>query len=161
MVVIGIVTAVVLPNFVKSIRGNRLRTAVRSVVMLGRYARSMAVLKQRDLVVTFNLDEGSIVLEEIVMKAVAEPESSPEDDEGEPTTRYRVDSRTAMLARKLDRVIIEYVEVDGLFAKSGKSSIIYSSNGRCTPYIVKVADMDGASTLIEVDALSSARTEQM
>ena len=46
--IIGVITAVTLPQFVRSIRGQRLRTAARSIVMAGRYARSMAVMKQTD-----------------------------------------------------------------------------------------------------------------
>ena len=47
--IIGVVTAVSTPYFVRSIRGNRLRVAARTVVMAGRYARSMAVLRQTEL----------------------------------------------------------------------------------------------------------------
>ena len=46
--IIAIITAITIPQLVASTRGNRLRAATRLVVMAGRYARSMAVLRQED-----------------------------------------------------------------------------------------------------------------
>lgn len=163
LVLIGILTAVTLPNLVQSIRGNRLRMAVRSVVMAGRYTRSMAVLKQQDLVLTFDLNEAAIKVEEIVMKAVDTSTVSPDEEMTEPdpeeVSGYTVASRTELLSRKLDRVFIMSVEVDNRVITEGTASIVYSNNGRCTPYIVRVEDYEGRSSLIEIDALSSASTE--
>lgn len=128
LAIIGIITAITIPNFVKSIRGNRLRTAARTVVMAGRYARSMAVLKQKEMAVSFNLDSGKI-------------------------------SVNKELTRKLDKVQIEYVEIEGADKYTeGTCLVMYRSNGRCTPYEVKIVDEQGASVTINVDALSSAKT---
>ncbi len=128
-VIIGIIAAVVTPSLVKSIRGNRLRTAARSVVMAGRYARSMAVLKQKPIEVTFNIDSAVISI-----------------GGGE--------------TRTLDGVSMEYVKIEGAesFSK-GSCSVTYRNNGRCAPYSVKILDDRGGWVIIEVDALSSARTE--
>lgn len=131
LAIIGIAAAITLPNFVKSIRGNRLRVAARSVVMAGKYAKSMAVLKQTEMTVTFNLDSGEI-------------------------------SISKELTRKLDKVRIEYVEIEETEKEytEGTCSVIYQSNGTCTPYKVKIEDQQGASVTIHVDALSSATTER-
>jgi len=132
LAIIGVVAGVSTPYFVKSIRGNRLRTAARVVVMAGRYARSMAVLRQKEMVVSFNLDAGKV-------------------------------SIGSELTRDLDRVAIEYVEFkdDELEpVTEGSCSVRYGTNGRCTPYSVKVSDHEGASITVSVDSLSSARTEE-
>ena len=60
LAIIGVVTAVTLPSLTRAIRGNRLRTATKTIVMAGRYARSMAVLKQTDMILSFDLNAGSI-----------------------------------------------------------------------------------------------------
>jgi type II secretion system protein H len=61
LVIIGIITAVAVPQFVQSMRGNRRRSAARTVIAAGRYARSMAVLHQRPMAITFDLESASLV----------------------------------------------------------------------------------------------------
>lgn len=63
VMIIGIVSAVALPSFMRSMKGNRLRTAARTVVMSGRYARTMAVLEQRSMVLAFDLSSATVSIE--------------------------------------------------------------------------------------------------
>jgi prepilin-type N-terminal cleavage/methylation domain-containing protein len=132
LAIVGIAAAITVPNFVKSIRGNRLRTAGRVVIKAGRYARSMAVLQQKDVIVTFRFDPAAV--------AVGEAENYA-----------------------LERVRVEWVELRETAAADrrteGACSIVYRPNGTCTPYQVRLADESGAWLLVDVDALSSARTE--
>lgn len=58
--IIGIISAVTLPSLVNSIRGSRLRSAAQTVIMAGRYARSMAVMKQMEMALKFDLDGGML-----------------------------------------------------------------------------------------------------
>jgi prepilin-type N-terminal cleavage/methylation domain-containing protein len=163
LVLIGIISAITIPQFVNSMRGNRLRVAVKSVVMAGRYARSMAVMKQNDILLSFDIDNGIITVDEVSLTdAVAENLLSDESDapeRGETEAPKKVLNRTELLSRKLDQVVFEYVEIDGDTITSKSGSVIYSSNGRCTPYSVKVSDETGKSVVVEVDALSTAKTE--
>lgn len=62
MAIIAVVSAITVPSFVRSIRGNRLRTAGRTVVAVARYARSMALLHQNEIEVAFMLEKGAIVV---------------------------------------------------------------------------------------------------
>src|ERR1035437_9484251 len=62
IVVMGIAAAIAMPSFVRSIQGQRLSTAARTLTTVARYARSMAVLKQSDLALTFNLANGQVDL---------------------------------------------------------------------------------------------------
>jgi type II secretion system protein H len=131
LAILAVATAVTTPYLVHSIRGNRLRTAARDVVMAGRYARSMAVVRQEELALTFDLDGARISV----------------GDE---------------LVRPLDRITIEHVRFEGDEEPRTKGSCtaVYQSNGRCTPYELKLVSQDGDTMTITVDALSSARVEQ-
>jgi hypothetical protein len=66
------------------------------------------------------------------------------------------------LSRTLDRVSIKRVEIEGFEEDahtSGSCTIVYRTNGTCTPYRVEVEDQDGAGMTIRVDLLSAAETE--
>lgn len=172
MAIIGVVTAVVVPSFVRSIRGNRMRVATRTVVMAGRYARSMALLRQASMILRFDLDAGRVSVAQAA--PVKEDETEPGAPEGadelpeavapagndallEPRPARHGD---AELARSLDRVMIESVEIEteDLLAAEGDIAVWYENNGRCTPYVVTLVDEEGATVEIEVDAFSTPTT---
>ena len=185
ILIIGIITAVTLPQFVKSMHGNRLRSAARTVIGAGRYARSMAVLQQRTMVVSFNLDQGTLVIDQARRRNSDRPveagdnsaDTSPDEndtengvliggtmadsvvtDKREPLAQGK---KSVRLERKLDQVKITEVEISGgETCDSGQCRIVYESNGRCTPYRVRLEDKSGMSILIKVDALASAMTER-
>ncbi len=163
LALIGIITAITVPQFVNSMRGNRLRVAVRSVVMAGRYARSMAVMRQTDIVLSINIDDGLIIVEQVsVADAVETPDLDAVDDYDSEDSGIpvKVMKRTELLSRKLEDVAFVYVEIDDDTISAKTCSIVYSSNGRCTPYSVKVSDAQGKSVVVDVDALSSASTAE-
>lgn len=171
LAIMGILTVVTLPTFVRSLRGNRLRTAARSVVMAGRYARSMAVMKQRDMTLTFDLEQGQVRVDAVVVGA-----PKPEEDSGEnapdglpgyfarddlvPEDDQPITVQGQELTRRLDRAHFEYVDINGEDRRysEGRCSVLYRSNGTCTPYEVGIADEQGGAVVVEVDALSSAQT---
>lgn len=130
--IIGVISAVSVPTFIQSTRGNRLRSSLRTVVMAGRYARSMAVLEQQRKTVKFDFAASSV-------------------------------SVGSDLIRSLDRVKIARITIGDSEEEftGGVCSIVYDSNGRCTPYTVTLIDRYGVSVMVEVDALSSARTVEI
>jgi prepilin-type N-terminal cleavage/methylation domain-containing protein len=187
LAIIGIVAAVTLPNLVRSIRGNRLRFAARSVVMAGRYARSMAVMKQMEMALRLDLDGGRLSVASVEFGPPVEEsasESLEEEADGEgiaasvagaqagtvvgglkktkPAAARPAVVKSVELARSLDQVSIKRVEVEGveeeLFTK-GTCSVVYRTNGTCTPYQVDLEDESGARMTIRVDSLSSAEAE--
>jgi len=172
--IIGIAAAVTIPNLIKSVRGNRLRMAARTVVMAGRYARSMAVLRQKEMALFFDFNTSQIS----VLVLSPGPTSSESDDDIDGTDNEEAageageDDPSAGLTnpppsgaqvdlrRDLDRVSIEFVETEeGARSTEGTASLLYYSNGRCTPYTVKLVDEEGETAEIKVDALSAAETE--
>jgi prepilin-type N-terminal cleavage/methylation domain-containing protein len=175
--IIGVLTAITLPSFVKSLRGNRLRTAARTVVMTGRYARTMSLLKQQELAVLFDLNSSTISVhpasEMVVSRDAASIDGSMVrfataltndatvfDNTNAASPEAAIQTGAAELSRKLDDVRFDYVEVaKGMRQTKGSCIALYRSNGTCTPYDVRVVDDRGVSVVIHVDALSSATTE--
>jgi len=137
ILILGIITAVTFPILSHSIRGNRIRLATRQVVMAGRYARSMAVLQQKDLTLGFDLGARTL-------------------------TVAGKDDRAVLLSRKLDEVAIESLELadDHQVLTEGSGLVTYRNNGVCTPYTVRLKDASGRQVSVVVDALSSVETEE-
>ncbi len=129
--VLAILAGLALPSFVRSMRGQRLRGAARTLATVSRYARSMAVLKQSDLALVFNLANGQVDL-------VASNTSLP------PFTRA------------VEGVRVEEVAVEGSEAVTeGTCSVPFGRNGVCAPFRVRLADASGNALRLKVNALGS------
>ena len=166
LVVISIMTAVTVPQFIRSMRGNRLRTAVRTVAMAGRYSRSMAVMRQRNMLLEFDIENAKLSVYDVTLSIPTTNDTSRADDDRSSRLRAEEDqepepvlTRTILLSRRLDGVSFSSVEVDDDLRRDGIVPIIYSTNGRCTPYSVTVVDDTGEGVTVEVDALASAVTK--
>ena len=134
IVLIGIMLGIASPYLVRSIQGHRLSAAARTLVTVARYSRSMALLKQSDLVISFNLDTGHIEL---------------------------ISSNTTLprFSRVIQGVRLASVEVEGSDAPvtEGTCVVPYSRSGVCVPFSAKVSDYSGNYVVVKVDALSSVR----
>ena len=176
LAIIGILTAVVVPNVVRSMSGNQRRMAVRTVVASGRYARSMAVLKQTPVALQFDLATGTVSVgalsslrtpreEDDLAAPVAPAAMTALTDGGEEPTDAAIGNvlsgaDTISLERKLDPVSLASVEVDGRPSEEGRAVVVYDVNGRCTPYRVVLVDRSEKRVAITVDALASATIEE-
>ncbi|MDA0578272.1 MAG: type II secretion system protein [Verrucomicrobia bacterium] len=161
--IIGVVTAVSMPTFFRSIKGNRLRSAARTVVMAGRYAHSMCLLNQKELDLRFDLAKGVIsVMPPEVGAPVVPGGESPAGAEAVPVTTA---GDVTVVERKLDDVRIAYVRVGDKTMSTGAGEagvavVQYRSNGSCTPYEVRIEDDEGDGVTVHVDMLASAETER-
>jgi prepilin-type N-terminal cleavage/methylation domain-containing protein len=175
LAIVGILTAVVVPNVVRSMSGNQRRMAVRTVVASGRYARSMAVLKQTPVALQFDLAAGIVSVGALSSLRTPREEDDPTapvtpgamtalTDEGEPTDaaigNVLSGADTISLERELDPVSLASVEVDGRPSEAGRAVVVYDVNGRCTPYRVVLVDRSETRVAITVDALASATIEE-
>ena len=145
-------------------------------------------MKQMDMVLSINLDGGKVSVATVDSGTPpAEEAPAPEPPEPEEDglgTAVSVDGaqagtvvggggraarapppaavRSVELSRTLDQVSIKRVEIrdseEDVFTR-GSCSILYRSNGTCTPYRVEVEDESGSGIEISVDSLSSATTE--
>jgi hypothetical protein len=158
-------------------RGNRRRTAARTVIAAGRYARSMAILHQRPMAISFNLEKNTL---SVARSAPRKPDAADEDADdieagvSAPDDMGGVDEREALgaasgsgagvgvddtLERTLDRVSIDSVDIAGESVPcEGVCRVVYESNGRCIPYRVRLVDQENVVLIIKVDALASAVT---
>ncbi len=172
LVIIGVITAVAVPEYVRSMRGNRLRTAARTVVAAGRYARSMAVLHQRAIAIEFEIDGSRLVIDSnrivpainTIEDATANMRDVAHESIGAETPEVPTSSGPGMnirLERMLDMVTISEVRLqqqanDAAVEDGPTRKAVYASNGRCTPYRVRLEDHEGNAMEILVDALGSA-----
>ncbi len=61
VVIILLATTMAIPSFVRSYKGAKLRSSVRTIVMASRYARSVAVLQQKQTAILFDTPPASTV----------------------------------------------------------------------------------------------------
>ncbi len=135
LVLLGVVVGITMPYFVHSIRGNRLRVAGRTLVTVSRYARSMAVLKQAEVSLTFDLDSGKI---DVVSSNADLPR----------------------FTRNLEGVLLESVAIaDAEPVGEGLCAVPYYRNGMCRPFVLRMLDQQGAGLTVKVDALAAVRVE--
>ncbi|MBI2437309.1 MAG: prepilin-type N-terminal cleavage/methylation domain-containing protein [Lentisphaerae bacterium] len=135
IVIMGIVAAIALPSFVRSFQGQRLSTAARTLATVTRYARSMAVLKQSDLELTFNLANGQIDL---------------------------VSSNTSLpsFSRSVSGVRLQEVALEGAEPiMEGVGRVAFLRNGVCSPFVVTLMDRQGNYVIMSVDALGSVKSK--
>lgn len=176
LAIIAISAAITAPTFVKSMRGNRRREAARVLVMAGRYARSMAVLRQEDHAITFNIETATLTVHRSAAPPKPEQEEGKEGDmmevlESSGLAKEREDETPAVtnvvafkgeteLKRVLDRVRIDFIRIgDEAEITEGIATVVYRTNGRCDPYSVRIVDEGGVPVIVNVDALSFVETE--
>jgi prepilin-type N-terminal cleavage/methylation domain-containing protein len=135
IVVMGIAVAIAMPSFVHSFQGQRLSTAARTLTTVARYARSMAVLKQSDLALTFNLANGQVDL---------------------------VSSNTDLpsFSRVVDGVRLQEMDIEGADpVTEGTCSVPFLRSGVCIPFAVTIVDHSGNYVILKVDALGSVKSK--
>ena len=136
IVIIGVAIGVVMPSLVTSIRGQRLKTAAHTMVTVARYARSMAVLKQTDLTLSFNLASGQV---DLTSTNVSLPR----------------------FTRMIEDVTIASVQIQGQDdANEGFCEVKFRRNGLCQPFKVKIIDRRGNYVVVKVDALACVKTTE-
>ena len=169
--IMGIVAAITLPNLTRSLRGNRIRHATRNIITAGRYARNMSILRESSHALVFDIDgAGIFVSEGVTAIPVTEPEESDDVDESvfaeeESNILFAAERSfdgSGEFENQFEGVRIESVELGGdtIFTK-GKVVVVFESNGRFMPYLVKLEDEQGKLVMIDVDALASVETEEV
>jgi prepilin-type N-terminal cleavage/methylation domain-containing protein len=175
--ILSIVSMVVIPSMARSIKGSRMQVATRTVISAGKYARCMAVLKQKEMALVFNIEDSSIRIMPIKIEMATAtnntaeaglPGSSPAPaGAGESGPEVKDDQVSSgftgelEMTKTLDRIAIESVDADGKEQLKGTCTIIYSNNGRCAPYKVRLRDEADNVNEISVDALATAQAKKL
>jgi len=169
LAIMAITTVVSMPYLVKSIRGNRLRVATATIVKAGRYARNMALIHTREMSLVLDIKAATITVEPhyetlapLPNEGVPFPTASSGAAGGSagtastPEPAPSIASPSLRIFRQLDTVRIAYVDLQNKPGETdGIVTIVYRSNGRCTPYSVRVVDEYDNAMIVTVDALSS------
>ena len=135
VVVMGIAAAIAMPSFVRSIQWQRLSAAARTLTTVARYARSMAVIKQSDLALTFNLANGQV---DLVSSNTSLPSFS-----------------SVVNGVRLQEIVVEGADP----VTEGTCSVPFLRNGVCVPFAVTIADHNGNYVILKVDALGSVKSK--
>ena len=160
--IMGILTLVTMPSLVKSIRGNRLRVGARTIVLAGNYARTMAILKNQNMKLTLDKSANQVSVEPFQEESPPPSQAAPEGELPDSTEPTPSAPPPTTLCRQLDAVRITQVTVDHLNDKGehGPATVVYRSNGRCTPYEVHIEDEFGSVMVITVDAVASPKVKK-
>lgn len=166
VVIILIASGLAVPSFIRSYRGAKLRTSARAVVMSHRYARAMAVLKQTDVAILYDVKKNNIEIVSVASTAQGERDRFLESRDGR-TGVARVDEAaeeesaapeaviTEQVRALADGVRIEDFESEKVHAeKDGIYWVRYFQNGMCDPYELTLRDEYEKAATIEVDPIS-------
>ncbi len=174
--IMSIMAMVTIPSMARSIKGSRMQVASRTVITSGKYARSMAVLKQKEMALVFNIEDSSIKIMPIKREVVVTNDapqagmtgvSTVSEGAGESGPAVTDDQSASgftgelEITRTLDRVAIESIDAEDKAQRKGICTIIYSNNGRCAPYKVRLRDEEGNVNEISVDALATAEAKRL
>ena len=175
LAIMGIMTVVTMPSLVKSIRGNRLRIGTRTIVMAANYARTSAILRNQEMKLTLDKENNQVSVDPLRLAPPTLPEdqifkpdtspptaSEPAPDPDAPLEPGTSPAPFTSISRKLDAVQIESFTVDGKRGgtKGDSATIIYQSNGRCTPFEATLIDEFGSRMIVTVDAIASVKVTQ-
>ena len=175
LAIMGIMTVVTMPSLVKSIRGNRLRVGTRTIVMAANYARTSAILRNQEMKLTLDKGNNQVSVDPLRSAAPALPgdqifqtepstplTGTPPPDPDAPAETGTSAAPFTSIIRKLDAVQIESFSVEGKkdSLKGDAATILYQSNGRCTPFEARVVDEFGSGMVITVDAIGSVKVTQ-
>ena len=172
VVIIMIATVIATPSFIQSYRGAKLRTSARTVVMLHRHARSMAVLGQKQIAVLFDAkknevevvsvsapsdtDAHNLFLDERSQRTVA----SVDEEAAQEQKTQDEEATPASVSSQMIRPLAEGVRITSFESeKSGQVVdelywINYYPNGMCDKYSLALVDAYGKSAEVAVDNLS-------
>ena len=173
LAILGISAIVAMPSLVKSIRGNRLRLGARTIVMAGNYARTMAILRNQEMRLTLEKSSDTVTVEPVEREApptstdlgfdAAGASPAPPSDAGPGSSEPPASALPPVrIVRQLDATHIDHVTIGRKKSRDdGENAVVvYQSNGRCTPYEVRIVDDFGSSMLITVDAVASAKVRR-
>ena len=171
----ALIAGVTVPNFVRSLRTQRLRSAARTVATAHKYARNMSVLRQTPMAIIFNA--GSDVEVMSIRDRFRLPASSMFlDGEGAPppalSTEGGTNGEEAAAAPETEEefakdfeqdVEIESMELKNEEAKEtegGAYIILYYPNGMSDGFKLRLTDGDRRYAEIETDPLSGDVTTE-
>lgn len=178
VVAISLIAAgIAIPLFARSFQGSQLRTSARTVVMAAKYARSMAVLQQKQMAILFDRVKGSL---EIISMADRRSMSLRNDfldgrntratDEllaTDPADGEGAAPAAAPIVSELVKGLGRDVKITGFDSEradqvlDGIYWVNYYPNGMSDGFEIELTDRDGRRARIEVDSISGSAKVEM
>lgn len=149
--VVLLATFVATPTFLRSMRWARLRSSVRTVVMMHRHARSYAVLQQRHAALLFDRETGTIEL-----VAIRSPESLNDRVRFLEELPSEAEGKKPEVEPILRRALAEGVKVSRFSSERRGQEydqiawVNYHPNGMCDGFSLQLADERGRGARIQV-----------
>ena len=170
VVIMLLASAMAIPSFVRSYRGAKLRSAARTVVMVHRHARSMAVLGQKEVGVLFDIARQQLEVVSIASETSAndksmflEQSSTREADsaiQGGKAPDEEEPKAKPPIASELTRKLPEGVKIDSFESEKVEQEVdgiywvAYHPNGMSDPYTIRLVDDNQKAAVVEVDPIS-------
>ena len=152
--ILGIMAAVLVPRLGGLMQSGQAATSARSVALLGRYARTMALANQMGVELVLDLDAAVIRTEGVSMISAGVGVASQMAEEVR--EERKLENVQLAFAGYLDRA-------DGVMEReeSGTVRIRYRANGTCRPYRLEVRGKDqDMAYRIDVDMVGLPKIEQ-
>lgn len=154
VLVIGIAAGAVIPLAMEAVDGVRLRSAVREVVAINRYARARALLDKRPVAVLYDREGRQVELVQLPSRA----EVSAEGFIDLPPMRMEENEQpadaVASLRKKKLAAFVTVDSVEGLPEESGTWYAVYTPGGLCDPHRIVLRDNRGDTMSIHVNGFT-------
>ena len=170
VVIMMLAAALAVPSFVRSYRGAKLRTAARTVVMVHRHARSMAVLGQKEVGVLFDVAQQRIEVVSVAVEVSAGDKSMFLEHTSDRTADSAIKGGEASdeeesqakpsIVSELTRRLPDGVKIDAFESEKvdqevdGIYWVKYNPNGMSDPYTLRLIDENQQRVVVEVDPIS-------
>jgi prepilin-type N-terminal cleavage/methylation domain-containing protein len=157
VLVIGIASAAFLPTALDSVEGIRLRSAVREVISLNKYARARAVLDHKPVALLYDKGRGRVELAQLPAQDtdVGSFLDTPTSRLGDEDLNFDASAGgVKSLARKKlsDYVVVDSVE--GLEEVDDTWYAIYYPSGMCDAHTITLRDNRGDKASIRVSGMT-------
>ncbi len=154
VIIVGLAAAVAVPQFSRSMRGVKLRSAVRTVTRAHKYARSDAILKQQYNALLFDMVKGEVAL--VSLGSAAAGGGFLENMSSD------VEDREVQAELVLERTLPEGVSISAFETERPDQVydqiyfVNYYPNGMCDPFSLHLKDDRNKMTVIEIDSISGS-----
>jgi prepilin-type N-terminal cleavage/methylation domain-containing protein len=154
VLVIAIAVGAVVPLTIEAIEGVRLRSAIREVIAINRYARARALLDKRPVAVLYDREGGVVELVQLPSRA----EVAAEGFVDLPPLRLEESGRPSDAVESIrKRKLASFVTVDsieGLPEESGTWYAVYTPGGLCDPHRIVLRDNRGDTMTLRVNGFT-------
>ncbi|MFT5121934.1 MAG: prepilin-type N-terminal cleavage/methylation domain-containing protein [Kiritimatiellia bacterium] len=171
VIIVGMVSGIAGVQFANSMKGARLRASARVIVAMNKYARSMAVLSQKHMVLMYDSNVNKMELVTLGRSSDArqsdrfdrfgggsgDPDEGLYDEDGELTETGMQVEQTNRKMRRLEEgiTIIDFeVDIDDLYETDGVYWVNYYSNGMCDAHRFALVDPRGHRVDIKVESIT-------